>query len=289
MKERMRILVTNDDGYRSQGIQVLVDILKSYGDITVIAPKYHQSGMASAVTMGYKPIATKDMGCVDGVHWMYVDATPASCVKYATSIVFPAEGLYPDIVVCGINHGSNAAGASVYSGTLGAAEEAAIRGIPAIGVSLDDVHSEADFSSVVAHFPAIFEKVLEGHEWKRDTFLNINFPAIPASEVRGVKVCHQGFSHWEKEYVPWEENFFEKAGIDISKYWLKSCDVEHEKEEKLWLMVGTVTDEERNDDLSDHRCLGQGYVTMVMHSLDTTDRAECAKLIREGFDAEFHK
>ncbi|MCQ2140068.1 MAG: 5'/3'-nucleotidase SurE [Bacteroidales bacterium] len=283
----MKILVTNDDGYRAQGIQVLVKILKQFGDVTVIAPKYHQSGMASAVTMGFKPIAVKDLGMEDGVHWMYVDASPASCVKYATSIVYPTPDLFPDIVVCGINHGSNAAGASVYSGTLGAAEEAAIRGIPAIGVSLDDMHSVADFSPVEAHFPTIFKKIISDHKWKQDTFFNVNFPAIPADQVKGVRVCHQGFTHWEDEYEVWDPSFFEKRNIDLTRYGLKSTEVEHEEGEKIYLMVGTQKDEQRNDSLSDHRCIAEGYATIVMHTLDTTDHAECAKLREEGFDIKF--
>ena len=116
----MRILITNDDGYQAKGIKVLADLMKKYGKVTVIAPKHHQSGMSMAVSLGFKQIAHKDLG--EG--WHYVDATPASCVKFGTNILF-AEN-YPDVVISGINHGSNAASASCYSGTLGAAAEAMI-------------------------------------------------------------------------------------------------------------------------------------------------------------------
>ena len=147
----MRILITNDDGYQAKGIQVLCNIMKQFGDVTVIAPKKHQSGMSMAVSIGLKQIAHKDFG--NG--WHYVDATPASCVKFGLNTMFLDN--FPDVVVSGINHGSNASTASCYSGTLGAAEEAALNGIPAIGVSLDSLHPEADFSGVEKYFGDIFK------------------------------------------------------------------------------------------------------------------------------------
>ena len=150
----MRILLTNDDGYNAKGIKVLAEIMKQFGEVTVIAPKTHQSGMSMAVSLGFKQIAHKDLG--DG--WHYVDATPASCVKFGLNTMFLDN--YPDVVVSGINHGSNASTASCYSGTLGAAEEAALNGIPAIGVSLDTLHPDADFSGVSAMFGEIFMKIM---------------------------------------------------------------------------------------------------------------------------------
>ena len=150
----MRILITNDDGYNAKGIKVLAEIMKQFGEVTVIAPKTHQSGMSMAVSLGFKQIAHKDLG--DG--WHYVDATPASCVKFGLNTMFLDN--YPDVVVSGINHGSNASTASCYSGTLGAAEEAALNGIPAIGVSLDTLHPDADFSGVSAMLGDIFLKIM---------------------------------------------------------------------------------------------------------------------------------
>ena len=105
----MNILITNDDGYKSKGIKVLVEIMKKYGNVTVIAPKLHQSGMSMAVSLGFKQIAYKNLG--DG--WHYVDATPASCVKFGLNTMFLDN--FPDVVVSGINHGSNASTASCYS------------------------------------------------------------------------------------------------------------------------------------------------------------------------------
>ena len=113
----MRILITNDDGYQAKGIKVLAEIMKKFGDVTVIAPKHHQSGMSMALSFGFKQIAYKELG--DG--WHYIDATPASCVKFGLNTMFLDN--FPDVVVSGINHGSNAASAVCYSGTLGAAAE----------------------------------------------------------------------------------------------------------------------------------------------------------------------
>ncbi len=118
----MKILITNDDGIHAKGLAALVDVLKHYGELTIVAPKHAQSGMSMAVTMGYKPIAVKHLAeRIPGQDWWYLDGTPASCIKYGIdNVLFPER---PDLVVSGVNHGSNAATASIYSGTIGAAME----------------------------------------------------------------------------------------------------------------------------------------------------------------------
>ena len=119
----MNILITNDDGYSAKGIHVLAEIMCQFGNVTVIAPKTHQSGMSMAVSLGLKQIAYKELPDEKPGKWSYLDATPASCVKFGLNVPFLDH--FPDVVVSGINHGSNAASAACYSGTLGAAEEAA--------------------------------------------------------------------------------------------------------------------------------------------------------------------
>ena len=166
----MKILVTNDDGYSARGIKSLVNILTKYGEVTVVAPKTHQSGTSMAVTLGFRPIAVRDLGEIDGARWIYVDATPASCVKFAIDNVY-TDGK-PDLVVSGINHGANAATAACYSGTLGAAEEASLNGIPAIGVSLDNIRKDADFSGVEALFPSLFERIMASGAFGVGTYFN---------------------------------------------------------------------------------------------------------------------
>ena len=123
----MKILITNDDGIDAKGLQALVRVMRHYGELTIVAPKRAQSGMSMAVTMGYKPIAVKHVEQKDGEDWWYLDGTPASCIKFGIdNVLFPER---PDLVVSGVNHGSNAATAAIYSGTIGAAMEGAVTGI----------------------------------------------------------------------------------------------------------------------------------------------------------------
>ena len=203
----MRILITNDDGYQAKGIKTLVKIMKKYGDVTVIAPKNHQSGMSMAVSLGFKQIAHKDLG--NG--WHYVDATPASCVKFGLNTMFLDN--FPDVVVSGINHGSNASTASCYSGTLGAAAEAALNGVPAIGVSLCNLHLDADFSAVEKYFGDIFERLMANYPDKHGLYYNVNFPDLPADQIKGAKVGTQGKGRWVREFQPWDVKYYGKYGI----------------------------------------------------------------------------
>jgi 5'-nucleotidase len=267
----MRILLTNDDGYQAKGIKVLADIMKKYGEVTVIAPKKHQSGMSMAVSLGFKQIAHKDFG--NG--WHYVDATPASCVKFGLNTMF--EGNYPDVVVSGINHGSNAATASCYSGTLGAAAEAALNGIPAIGVSLDTLHPDADFSCVEKYFGEIFEKLMENLTQKHGVYYNVNFPDIPADEIKGVKVGYQGHGRWVREFKEWDVEHYAKYGLTPEMLGQSSNPVLEEGEE-LYMMVGDFEDDPRNTPAADHLLVKEGYISVVAHNIDCTDYQETERL-----------
>ena len=267
----MRILITNDDGYRAKGIHVLAKIMKRYGEVTVIAPKHHQSGMSMAVSLGFKPIAHKDLG--DG--WHYVDATPASCVKFGLNTLF--EGNYPDVVVSGINHGSNAANASCYSGTLGAAAEAALNGIPSIGVSLCSLHPDADFSAIEKYFGDIFERIMENHPKKYGLYYNVNFPEIPAHEIKGVKAGTQGMGRWVKEFQEWNVDHYAKYGITPEMVGLSS-NPEVEEGEELYMMVGNFEDDDRNSDNADHRLVDNGFISIVAHNINCTDYQETERL-----------
>ena len=174
----MKILITNDDGYKARGLEALIEIMRPFGEITVVAPKYHQSGMSMAISLGFKRIAVKQTA---PGRW-YLDGTPASCVKFGIDNILLGDKR-PDVVVCGINHGSNAATASLYSGTLGAAQEAAVNGIVGIGVSLDDFSPEGDFSAVKALFPGIFSKIMEENPRRKGVYYNINVPKASLEEI----------------------------------------------------------------------------------------------------------
>ena len=276
----MNILITNDDGYKSKGIRVLAEIMKKYGDVTVIAPKHHQSGMSMAVSLGFKQIAHKDLG--EG--WHYVDATPASCVKFGLNTMFLDN--FPDVVVSGINHGSNASVASCYSGTLGAAEEAALNGIPAIGVSLDTLHPDADFNGVEKYFGDIFEKIMSELPSSHGVYYNVNFPKIPVGDIKGVRIGYQGLGRWIKEFKEWDLNHYAKYGLTPEMLGQKS-DPELEDGEELYMMVGEFLDDPRNSDDADHRLVADGYISVVAHKVDCTDYIETERLKSLNLEQDF--
>ncbi len=261
MSKDLNILITNDDGYTSKGIRELVEIMRQFGRITVVAPKNHQSGMSVALTLGGTSIAYKKLEEKDGVSWSYVDGTPASCVKFALDQICPnrkCEG-----VVCGINHGSNASVATNYSGTMGAAEEAAINGIPSIGVSLCNYDEDADFSKVSEHFPGIFTSLMENRPARKGISYNVNFPSsgIP---VKGIRVCHQGSGVWIKEYEPWDGSL---------------GDIRSEEGEQVYVMRGEFIDTADQDDAeADHHALRDGYISIVPQRFDRTDTDEGKRL-----------
>lgn len=282
----MKILVTNDDGYTAEGIKVLVRAVSSLGDVTVVAPKYHQSGMAMAVSMGFKPIAVKELGLDDqGVRWIYLDGTPASCVKFGIDNVFTDEK--PDLVLSGINHGSNAATAACYSGTLGAAQEAAINGVPAVGVSLDSMKMDSDFSAVEKLFPDILKRIIALPQMKAGSYFNVNFPNIAIDKIKGVRVGHMGRGHWEKEFADWNPEFFNKFGIDHSHYGLKSTEVESEAGESIYMMVGHFVDESTDAD-ADHHLVKDGFISIVEHNFDNTDYSRIAYLKEAGVECDYN-
>lgn len=276
----MNILLTNDDGYKAKGIGILADILKDFGEVTVIAPKRHQSGMSMAVSMGGQAIAYKELGDRNGARWAYLDATPASCVKFALNGIVPIPR--PDIVVSGINHGSNAASAVCYSGTLGAAAEAALDGIPGIGVSLDTSDADADFGTVRKYLPDILDRLLASLPTTYGVYYNINFPDenIP---VLGTRTASQGMGRWIKEYLPWDKETFRKLGLPENY----GGSVAAGDGERLFIMSGEFLDDERNPRDADHRYNKAGYISIVPHNIDCTDRTELMRLRKLGFDINY--
>ncbi len=270
----MKILITNDDGIHAKGLMALVSVMKRYGDLTIVAPKHAQSGMSMAVTMGYKPIAVKHFGKRLGEDWWYLDGTPASCIKYGIdNVLFPER---PDLVVSGVNHGSNAATASIYSGTIGAAMEGAVNGIPAIGVSLDTFSPDADFSCVETLLPKILDRLLPQMDGRFGLFYNINFPDRPADRIHGIRVGRMGHGHWEREYQDYGA-FLRERGHTPSE---EDCRyVAHlEPDESLVVMAGDFTDNGDNPADADHILLQQGYVVITPESIDNTDHAERERL-----------
>lgn len=270
----MNIIVTNDDGFEAKGLKVLVEILRGYGHLTVVAPKKPQSGMSMAVSMGHRPIAVKHVSTSPEQDSWYLDGTPASCVKFAVdNILHPAQA---DLVVSGINHGSNAATAAIYSGTLGAAMEGAVNGILSVGVSLDTYDPDADFSAVADKFPAILDTLISKSEGRHGLFYNVNFPAVPAESMKGVRICHMGMGHWEREYRRYDD--FLAAGGKVPDKSAEEYIAGREEGEEIYVMAGDFTDEDRNVYPADHRLLEEGYITVTPHNIDNTDRYEKERL-----------
>lgn len=265
----MKILLVNDDGYYAKGIKSLAKIMSRFGEVTVIAPKQHQSGMANSINLTSKPKGYRHLGKdEDGVDWAYFDATPTCCVKYALNYLH----LEFDVVVSGINHGSNACAASLYSGTLGACMEATVNGVPAIGVSLDNMnHEDIDFTIVEKHFPAIFQTLYENiildmkasqSSRSRCIYYNVNFPDIPADELKGVKVGYKGRGRWINEYDPYEG----PADPDI------------EEGETAVVIGGYYEEDSYNDSLADHIIMQDGYAAVTALTIETTAFEEVERL-----------
>ena len=235
------ILVTNDDGIDAKGIRELIEGIRSLGEVVVIAPDGARSGMSSAITSKY-PIRLKLIKEEKDLTLYSCTGTPVDCVKLSIREVLRRE---PDLILSGINHGSNAAVCVIYSGTVGAALEGCILGIPSIGISLTDHSPDADFSEAVKYGRIVAEKVLK-EGLPKGICLNLNVPNIP--HVKGLKVCSQTKGYWAKE--------FQKAQDPSGKtvYWL----------------TGEFINEDPENELSDEWALSQEYAALVPLKIDMT-------------------
>lgn len=189
------ILVVNDDGITAPGIAALVEAVKPLGNVVVVAPDSPQSGMGHAITIT-KPLRLDQVDMFKDVLCYQASGTPADCVKLAVSKVLHKK---PDLVVSGINHGSNSSISVIYSGTMSAALEASIEGIPAVGFSLINYSHEADMedASKVAHI--ISKKILK-YGLPTGTVLNVNIPYLKFDKMKGIKICRQARAKYEEEF-----------------------------------------------------------------------------------------
>ncbi len=243
MTEKPLILVTNDDGITAPGIRALIKVMNTIGDVVVVAPDSPQSAMGHAITINStlycSPITIDDNEQIEYT----CSGTPADCVKLAVNEILNRP---PDICVSGINHGSNSSINVIYSGTMSAAVEAGIEGIPAIGFSLLDYNWEADFESTKSFVKTITENVLE-NGLPNGVVLNVNFPKLKADEIKGVKVCRQARAHWVEEF----DKRTNPQGR--SYYWL----------------TGQFVNEDHGED-TDEWALANGYVSVVPVQFDLT-------------------
>ncbi|GAB3278677.1 5'/3'-nucleotidase SurE [Larkinella harenae] len=206
------ILVSNDDGINAPGIRNLVSLMKQLGDVVVVAPSSPQSGMGHAITIA-SPLRLYQVDLFPGIPAYECSGTPADCVKLAKHYVLKDRN--PDLVVSGINHGSNTSISVLYSGTMSAAIEAAIEGIPAIGFSLCDYGHDADFTHTYDHILKIAGHALE-NGIPKGTALNVNFPAKSDEPLREIRICRQADARWQEVFDerkdPYGRGYFWMAG-----------------------------------------------------------------------------
>ncbi|MDR1782743.1 MAG: 5'/3'-nucleotidase SurE [Dysgonamonadaceae bacterium] len=235
------ILVTNDDGIQAGGINKLIDTVRDLGEIIVVAPEGHRSGMSSAIT-ALEPIRATLVRKEDGLVAYSCTGTPVDCVKLGLNVLLDRR---PDLILSGINHGSNAAVCVIYSGTIGATLEGCIAGIPSLGVSLTNHSSDANFAQAAEYGKIVARKVLE-EGLPKGVCLNLNVPDVP--KVKGLKVCTQTKGYWTKEFMPAQD----PVGRDV--YWL----------------TGEFFNEEPYNKQSDEWALDKGYAALVPLQVDMT-------------------
>ena len=194
-KEKPVILVTNDDGVTAPGIRNLVEAVKDLGKVVVVAPDKPQSGMGHAITIGF-PLRLQRVHLMDDVETWQCSGTPVDCVKLAVDKILHRK---PDICLSGINHGANHSINVIYSGTMSAAIEASIESIPSVGFSLLNMSMEADFSGAQKYARLIVEQLLKTKQDKH-LCLNVNFPNVDASLIKGVKLCRQAYAKYVEDF-----------------------------------------------------------------------------------------
>ena len=237
------ILITNDDGINAPGIRFLISIVRKIADVVVLAPEGPQSAMSHAITIKV-PLYYKAIEISENYKEYSLNGTPVDCVKFALHQLMEEK---PDLVVSGINHGSNASINIIYSGTMAAATEAAMGGIPGIGFSILDYASDANFEFTEKYIKSIIKQVL-GKGLVNNTALNINFPKYTNQDYRGLKVCTQAKAYWKEDF---DERFDPRDGKPY--YWLKG--------------TFTVTEE---DEKTDEWALKNYYVSLVPIQFDFT-------------------
>lgn len=243
MTKKPLILVTNDDGISAPGMRSLINVMREIGEVVVVAPDKPQSAMGHAITINNTLYLNKISKDGDEIAEYSCSGTPVDCVKMAVNEVLKRK---PDLCVSGINHGSNSSINVIYSGTMSAAVEAGIEGIPAIGFSLCDYDWNADFETLNILVKKIVLQVLK-NGLTEGTVLNVNFPKLKHDEIKGIKICRQAKAMWQEK--------FEKRTSPFGKeyYWLS----------------GEFINQDKGED-TDEWALANGYVSVVPVQFDLT-------------------
>ncbi|PXY41593.1 5'/3'-nucleotidase SurE [Flavobacterium cheongpyeongense] len=237
------ILVTNDDGISAPGIRTLIAVMETIGEVIVVAPDKPQSAMGHAITINNTIYLDKISKENDTITEYSCSGTPVDCVKLAVNEILKRK---PDLCVSGINHGSNSSINVIYSGTMSAAVEAGIEGIPAIGFSLLDYNWNADFEPAKTFVKKIVLETLE-KKLPQGVILNVNFPKLKEKEIKGIKICRQAKALWVEKFDKRQTPF----GKDY--YWLS----------------GEFVNQDKGDD-TDEWALENGYIAVVPVQFDLT-------------------
>jgi 5'-nucleotidase len=195
MSEKPLILISNDDGITAPGIRALIEAVKPLGDLVIVAPDSPQSGMGHAVTIS-KPLRLDKTNIYGDIPAYQCSGTPADCVKLAVDKVLHRK---PDLLVSGINHGSNSSINVLYSGTMSAAMEGAIEGIPSVGFSLCNYAYDSDFSLAQKVAQRIAKNIIQ-NGLPQATLLNVNIPYVADMDFKGLKVCRQAIAKWQEDF-----------------------------------------------------------------------------------------
>lgn len=244
MQNEKLILVTNDDGYDAPGITALIEVASKFGHVVAVAPKEPQSGKSQAITT-YSPLYLDTIYKNDNIELYALNGTPVDCVKFAIDHLLLARKI--DLIVSGINHGSNAAINVLYSGTMGAAIEGSMYAAPSIGFSNINHSHNISLEASKYYAERIIKGVIESGAGV-NTCLNVNIPDLPLDQIKGIKVARQNRGHWLEEF------YARKDPRGREYYWLTGDFVNHEP---------GATD-------TDLAAIDEGYVAVVPIQVDMT-------------------
>jgi 5'-nucleotidase len=230
------ILVTNDDGMFSPGIKALVSIARKLGNVVVVAPDSPQSAKGHAITMEI-PIRLNKVDVFEGIDAYECSGTPVDCVKLAKNVVLKDREI--NLCLSGINHGSNASVNIIYSGTMSAAMEASLEGIPSVGFSLLNYSFNADLEASM-HYAYHIAKHVINNGLNHCKLINVNIPYLPMNEIKGVRVCRQAMGRWVEEF---------KRGVDP-------------RGQPYYWMTGEFVNSDQGTD-TDIWALENGYISVV--------------------------
>lgn len=246
MNRRKLIFVTNDDGYASAGFAAAVEVAQTLGDVIAVAPRTPQSGRSQAITLTEKLLLEK-VRSDNGIEIYTLTGTPTDCVKVAFDYML--DGRQVDMVISGINHGSNSAINVIYSGTMGAAIEGSFYSIPSIGLSLTDHSPDADFTAAKAISQKILAAVFDEQPSVETPFcLNVNIPSLTHDAIRGIRISRQCRGIWREKFSPTAEP---DGRISFT-------------------MSGEYTNYEPEAEDTDEWALANGYVSVVPIQVDMT-------------------